>query len=79
MWIKHKHALYNSDYISKIEVRRTKLYATFNDGEEVILGEFSAMKDAEDHFRSVVQALLFEDKDHPGIIIKDTKIVKENK
>jgi len=79
MWIKHNKALYNSDYISKIEVRRTKLYATFNDGEEVILGEFRAMKDAEDHFRSVVQALLFEDKDHPGIIIKDTKIVKEKK
>ena len=79
MWIKHNKALYNSEYISKIEVRRTKIVATFNDGEEVIIGEFRAMKDAQDHFHSVVQAMLFEDKDHPGIIIKDTKITKEKK
>ncbi len=79
MWIKHNKALYNSIYISKIEVRRTKIVATFNDGEEVIIGEFRAMKDADDHYHSIVNALLFEDKDHPGIIIKDTKIVKEKK
>lgn len=73
MWIKHNKAMYNSNDISKIEIARTKLKATFRDGEEVIIGEFKTMKEAEDIFRSVSQALLFEDKDNPGIIIRDTK------
>lgn len=77
MWIKHNHALYNSSDISKIEVKRTKLYATFHDGTEEIIGEFRATKECEDIFRSVSQALLFESSDHPGIIIRDTKVVKK--
>lgn len=77
MWIKHKHALYNTDDMKKIEAKRTKIVATFFDGEEVVIGEFRAMKDAQDHLSTITRALLFEDKDHPGIIIKDTKIVKE--
>lgn len=77
MWIKHNHSLYNSNDISKIEVKRTKLIAVFHDGTEELIGEFRATKECEDIFRSVSQALLFEDKDHPGIIIKDTKEVKK--
>ena len=77
MWIKHNKALYNTKDIKKIEARRTKLVAVFFDDEEVIIGEFRATKECEDIFRSVSQALLFEDKDHPGIIIKDTKVVKK--
>lgn len=73
MWIKHNKALYNADDISKIEVKRTKLQATFKDGTTEIIGEFRAMKEAEDIFQSVVRALLFDDPDHPGVIIKDTK------
>ena len=73
MWIKHNKALYNSTEISKIEVKRTKLVATFKDGSTETIGEFRAMKEAEDIFRSVSQALLFENSDHPGIMIKDTK------
>lgn len=79
MWIKHNHALYNTDDIKKIEVKRTKIIGTFFDGEEVIIGEFRTMKDAQDHLSAITRALLFEDKDHPGIIIKDTKIEKEKK
>lgn len=77
MWIKHNHALYNSSDISKIEVKRTKLYATFHDGTEEVIGEFRATKECEDIFRSVSQALLFDDPERPGIIIKDTKVVKK--
>ena len=73
MWIKHNKGLYNSNDIAKIEVKRTKIVATFHDGEQVIMGEFRAMKECEDIFQSITRALLFEDKDHPGIIIKDTK------
>lgn len=79
MWIKHNNALYNSNDISKIEVARTKLKATFRDGEQVIIGEFRATKECQDIFQSISRALLFEDNDHPGIIIKDTKVVKEKK
>lgn len=77
MWIKHNKALYNSLEIAKIEVARTKLKATFKDGTEVIIGEFRATKECEDMFQSVVRALLFEDPDHPGVIIKDTKVSKK--
>lgn len=77
MWIKHNKALYNTADIKKIEARRTKLVAVFFDGEEVIIGEFRAMKECEDILRSVSQALLFEDPERPGIIIKDTKVVKK--
>ena len=77
MWIKHNHSLYNSSDISKIVVNRTKLIATFHDGTAEVIGEFRATKECEDIFRSVSQALLFEDKDYPGIIIKDTKVVKK--
>ena len=37
------------------------------------MGEFRAIKECEDIFQSITRALLFEDKDHPGIMIKDTK------
>ena len=73
MWIKHNKALYNSDDIKKIEIIRTKLKATFKDGEEIIIGEFKTMKECDGIFRGITRALLFEDPDHPGIIIKDTK------
>ena len=76
MWIKHNNALYNSNDIAKIEISKTyktKLRATFHDGTEVVLGEFKTVKECEDIFHSITRALLFEDKDHPGIIIKDTK------
>lgn len=73
MWIKHNKALYNSNDISKIEVKRTKLVATFHDGTVETIGEFRAMKECEDIFQSVTRALLFEDKEHPGVIIRDTK------
>ena len=77
MWIKHNHALFNSKDIAKIEAKRTKLYAVFSDGTQEIIGEFRATKECEDIFRSISQALLFEDKDHPGVIIRDTKVVKK--
>ncbi len=79
MWIKHNKALYNSNDIKKIEVKRTKILATFNDGEEVVIGEFKTMSEAESILRNVSQSLLFENKDHPGIIIKDTKEKKNAK
>lgn len=77
MWIKHNHALYNSNDIMQIEAVRTKLYATFKDGVRIIIGEFRATKECEDIFTSLTRALLFEDKDHPGVIIKDTKEKKK--
>ena len=73
MWIKHNKALYNSNEIKKIEARRTKLVATFNDGEEIVIGEFRAMKECEDILSNISRSLLFENSEHPGIIIKDTK------
>ena len=73
MWIRHNKALYNSTEIAKIEVKRTKLVATFKDGTTETIGEFRSMKECEDILRSVSQALLFENSDHPGVIIKDTK------
>lgn len=73
MWIKHNNALYNSNDISKIEARRTKLVATFHDGTEEIIGEFRRIKECNDIFKSVSQALLFENMDRPGIMVKDTK------
>jgi hypothetical protein len=77
MWIKHNKTLYNSVDITKIEAVCTKLIATFRDGEKVTIGEFRAAKEAEDILRSVSQALLFEDSEHPGIIIRDTKGKKD--
>ena len=74
MWIKHNHALYNTSDISKIEAKRTKLYATFKNGDVVIIGEFRATKECQDILRSLTNSLIFEDKDHPGVIIKDTKV-----
>ena len=77
MWIKHNKALYNSNEIAKIVIARTKLKAIFKDGSEEIIGEFRCMKECEDIFRSVSQALLFENQEHPGIMIKDTKESKK--
>ncbi len=77
MWIKHNKALYNTVDIKKIEARRTKLVAVFFDGEEVVIGEFRASKECEDILKNITQTLLFEDKDHPGLIIRDTKVVKK--
>lgn len=74
MWIKHNNALYNADDISKIEVKRTKLYATFKNGDVVVIGEFRTTKECQDILRSLANALLTEDKDHPGVIIRDTKV-----
>lgn len=74
MWIKHNHALYNTSDISKIEAKRTKLQATFKNGDVVIIGEFRATKECQDILRSLTNSFIFEDKDHPGVIIKDTKV-----
>lgn len=73
MWIKHNKALYNTSEIKKIEARRTKLVATFNDGEEIVIGEFRAMKECEDHLSNLTKKLLFELEGHEGVIIHDTK------
>ena len=77
MWIKHNTTLYNSDHIVKIVVARTRLKATLKDGSEIILGEFRTMKECQDIFNSVSKALLFDDPDNPGIIIRDTKEKKK--
>ena len=73
MWIKHNNALYNTEDMKKIEAKRTKIIATFFDGEEVILGEFRAMKEAQDYLASITRKLLAVGTDKEGIIIKDTK------
>lgn len=73
MWIKHNNAMYNSNYICSIRQERTKIIATFKDGEEVVIGNFRLIKEAHDIFQSVTRALLTEDKDCPGIVIKDTR------
>jgi repressor of nif and glnA expression len=65
--------MYNSNYISKIRQERTKVIATFQDGEEIVIGNFRLIKEAHDIFQSVTRALLTEDKDCPGIVIKDTR------
>ena len=66
-------ALYNSDYISKLEAKRTKLVATFNDGTTATIGEFKSIEDCQAILKSATQNLLFEYEDHPGFIIRDTK------
>lgn len=73
MWIKHNHALYNTDDMKKIEVKRTKIVGTFFDSEEVILGEFRATKEAQDYLSNITRKLLAVGTDKEGIIIKDTK------
>ena len=73
MWIKHNNALYNSTEIVSIRVARTSLKAKFKDGSEESIGSFKNTEDAKNIFNSVTKALLFEDTNHPGIIIKDTK------
>ena len=65
--------MYNTNYISKIEQVKTKIIATFHDGEKVCIGQFKSVKDAEGIHQSIVRTLLTEDKDCPGIIIRDTK------
>ena len=77
MWIKHNNMLLNSNDISYIEQKGTKLNAKFKDGEIICIGTFKSVKNAEDIYKSVTSALLFEDENHPGIIIKDTKEVKK--
>lgn len=77
MWIKHNNALYNSNDISFIKQNRTKIVARFKDGSEEVIGEFKLIKESEEIYRSITRALLFEDKDHPGIIIVDTKVNKK--
>jgi hypothetical protein len=77
MWIKNGNALYNSDYISKIEVVRTTIKATFEDGSSETIGLFKTTKEANDIFTSITKSMLFDTPDHPGIIIKNTK--KETK
>ena len=73
MWIKHNNALYNSTEIVSIRVVRTTLKAKFKDGTEETIGSFKDAEDAKNIFSSVTKALLFEDSNHPGVIIKDTK------
>lgn len=73
MWIKHNNTIYNSDDISNIELVRTKIIATFKDNEQVIIGQFKSTKDSTNIFNSLTRALLTENKDNPGIIIRDTR------
>ena len=73
MWVKHNNAMYNSNYISKVRQEKTKIIATFQDGEEIVIGNFRLIKEAHDIFQSITRALLTEDKDNPGIIIRDTR------
>lgn len=77
MWIKHNNAIYNSDDISSIKQKGTKIVAKFKDGSEEIIGEFKLVKEAEEIFRSVTKSLLFEDKENPGMIIVDTRLKKK--
>ena len=74
MWIKHNNALYNTDDMYEIKVYRTQIKARFKTTNEVeVIGSFRTVEEAESILRSISQSLLFEDKEHPGIIIKDTK------
>ena len=73
MWIKHNNAIYNTSYISRIDARKTKLYAIFEDGEEILIGSFKSMKQCNEILSNITKALLFESPDNPGIIIKDTR------
>ena len=73
MWIKHNNAMYNSNYISKITQVGTKIFATFKDGETECIGQFNRVKEAQDIFQSITRTLLTEDKDCPGMIIRDTR------
>lgn len=78
MWIKHNNALYNTDDMYEIKVYRTQIRARFKTTNEVeVIGSFRTVEEAEGILRSISQSLLFEDKEHPGIIIKDTKVVKK--
>ena len=78
MWIKHNKALYNTNSMQKIEIfRNCSIRATFLDGGQVILGSFTSADEAEGIMRSITHNLLFDDPDHPGIIIKDTKETKK--
>lgn len=78
MWIKHNNALYNTDDIYEIKVYRTQIKARFKTtNEAVVIGSFRTVEEAEGILRSISQSLLFEDKEHPGIIIKDTKVAKK--
>lgn len=78
MWIKHNNALYNTDDMYEIKVYRTQIRARFKTTNEVeVIGSFRTVEEAEGILRSISQSLLFEDKEHPGIIIKDTKVAKK--
>lgn len=78
MWIKHNNALYNTDDMYEIKVYRTQIKARFKTTNEVeVIGSFKTVEEAEGILRSISQSLLFEDKEHPGIIIKDTKETKK--
>ena len=76
MWIKHNNALYNSNDISSIKQIKTKIVARFKDGSEEVIGEFRLIKESEEIYRSITRALLFEDKENPGMIIVDTRLKK---
>ena len=78
MWIKHNHSLINTNAIERIDLNKKKLVAIFMDGSSETIGEFMTDKEASDIYGSITRALLFEDPDHPGIIVKDTKGVKKN-
>jgi hypothetical protein len=77
MWIKHNNAIYNSNDISSITQKGTKIVAKFKDGSEEIIGEFRLVKEAEEILRSITKSLLFEDKENPGMIIVDTRLKKK--
>lgn len=82
MWIRHGHALYNSNDISEIKLCKTTIRARFiSDGEAVILGSFNTPEKAEGIFRNIMQALLYQENPNaPGIMITDDpKPVKEKK
>ena len=73
MWIKNGNKLYNTDFISKIEVVRTTIKATFQDGGTEFIGRFRTTNEACDILSNITRSLLFDSPEHPGVIIKDTK------
>lgn len=73
MWVKNGNRLYNTNFIVKMEVCRSNIKATFQDGGEEIIGRFKASEEAASVLSNITRSLLFESPEHPGIIIMDTK------
>lgn len=75
MWIKHNNSVFNSANIKKIYVEKNYIYGLTASDEPFILGKFKTQKRAKEIFSNLTQQLLFEDSEHPGVIIRDDKEV----